>query len=366
MIDTKTDFFKTKNNFQKYKGVESECILSYKSEKNPFITVVIPTYKRVDTLKLSINSVLNQNNIENINYEILVIDNDNNFESETELLIKSYKQLPIRYYKNMENIGQVGNWNRGIELSRSEWIVLLHDDDLLEPNYFVEIIKLLTLNKNIQGLGTIYKLFNHDSEILHTDTWDLNYNKKNSLVKKNKVKGIIKNILLIIRKSRKKLGRGKLYKLKLIDYYFECGYNAPIGTLYKKSNVIELGGFDDQFFPISDQVFHINYLLTYGFYIFSLELSLRGIGFNEALLKKWRIGFIENGYFLRKAIKNKLKIHFWGEWWIQIDLLYQARVNYDLEMSDIRRNFLNIKYDKPFYKFLYLLIYRSYNLIKKY
>lgn len=70
---------------------------------------------------------------------------DNNPERgcETEKLMMSYSNNPmISYYKNADNLGMVGNWNRLFTLAKGKYVVMLHDDDLLLPTFLSECVKL--------------------------------------------------------------------------------------------------------------------------------------------------------------------------------------------------------------------------------
>ena len=53
------------------------------------------------------------------------------------------KEGRISYYKNKENLGMFGNWNRCLELARGEWVCILHSDDKIMPNYIEEMSKVV-------------------------------------------------------------------------------------------------------------------------------------------------------------------------------------------------------------------------------
>ena len=134
----KENYLKLKNhidNFEKIKHVKSALLSGTKNEKQPLITVIIPTYKREDCLKEAIESVLNhKSNFDD--YNILVVDDSADFSSEnkTRQLIESINSDKILYYINEHNLGQAGCWNRGFELADGKYAALLHDDDLLSSN----------------------------------------------------------------------------------------------------------------------------------------------------------------------------------------------------------------------------------------
>ena len=65
----------------------------------------------------------------------MVVDNNPERECETEQLLREYKAIPnLFYYKNTENVGMTGNWNKLFELSQTNFVVMLHDDDLINPS----------------------------------------------------------------------------------------------------------------------------------------------------------------------------------------------------------------------------------------
>ena len=121
--------------------IKSKCLKKASIEGDILLSVFIPTYKRKDFLREAIDSAINQQD-PGINYEIVVVSND----PETDLsdIINDYSNINnISFYANEENIQWVGNWNRGLLLSKGKYMTLLHDDDLLKPNYVHEMGKIL-------------------------------------------------------------------------------------------------------------------------------------------------------------------------------------------------------------------------------
>lgn len=120
------------------------------SEEAPNYCFVLPTYKRADLLKYAIQSILNQKGLED--YEILVVDDCPDRNDETErLMMSDFNLQNIAYYKHEKNLGQPGNWNKCFELSRTEWLIMLHDDDMLFPDFFCVLKQLQILYGNSVG-----------------------------------------------------------------------------------------------------------------------------------------------------------------------------------------------------------------------
>ncbi len=102
-------------------------------KKRPFFSVIIPLYNRKDFMLECLASVLAQWQGEE-EMEILVMDNASDpplFE-----LVNAIGGGIVRYYLNSENIGPRRNFNRGIALSRGEWIHLMPEDESVLPGYY--------------------------------------------------------------------------------------------------------------------------------------------------------------------------------------------------------------------------------------
>ncbi len=114
--------------------IPSICIFDNLATGGPRFGFVVPTYRRADLLQYALNSILQQDTA--VTFEILVVDDNPVRNDETEQLMTSlYNRPGIAYYKNSQNLRQEGNWNKLFELVRTEWVIMLHDDDMLYPDY---------------------------------------------------------------------------------------------------------------------------------------------------------------------------------------------------------------------------------------
>jgi len=95
-----------------------------KSNK-PLISVVLPTYKRVENLKEAIESVLNQSYK---NLELIIIDDtpDNTVFD----IISTINDSRIIYIKNRERLGFVKSLNKGASLAKGKYIARIDADDI--------------------------------------------------------------------------------------------------------------------------------------------------------------------------------------------------------------------------------------------
>jgi glycosyltransferase involved in cell wall biosynthesis len=112
---------------------------------NPRVTFVVPCYKLAGFLPTCVNSILRQSFSD---FEILIMDDcspDNTAE-----VAQSFSDSRIRHVRNDPNLGHLRNYNRGIELSRGDYIWLISADDYLRSNLVLQrYVELLDNNRNI-------------------------------------------------------------------------------------------------------------------------------------------------------------------------------------------------------------------------
>lgn len=94
-------------------------------QNEPLVSVIIPTYNRGRLILDSINSVLNQTYK---NIELIVVDDCST--DDTEKTVKSIDDSRIKYIKLEKNLGACVARNKGIEISRGEFIAFNDSDDL--------------------------------------------------------------------------------------------------------------------------------------------------------------------------------------------------------------------------------------------
>jgi len=141
-----------------------KVLRNYSSSSSPLITIVIPTYNRLDLLKHCINSVLNQSYR---NIEIIIIDDGsddnriNHFFSE--LLNKTNNIRIIR----QGNLGPGAARNEGVRHANGDYLVFLDDDDLLHSDYVFTCIKI-ALRTGVKCIIPAIQRFNHNDTI---DFW---------------------------------------------------------------------------------------------------------------------------------------------------------------------------------------------------
>ena len=105
-----------------------------RDQKQPLLSICVPTRNRVDLLERTLRSLMTEAH----DVEIIVTDNSegNDTKHAVEQLFEGYTGV-WRYHKNnfphdMSGLDKmVGNFNMGVQLARGRYIFILHDDDYL-------------------------------------------------------------------------------------------------------------------------------------------------------------------------------------------------------------------------------------------
>lgn len=107
--------------------------------KPAFISVVIPTFKRLKRLISAVYSVKGQSFKD---WELVISDDEfSSGETWYWLQEEAKHDTRIKPVKNLSQKGQVGNTNYGISQANGHYIKILHDDDLLLPTCLEEFKK---------------------------------------------------------------------------------------------------------------------------------------------------------------------------------------------------------------------------------
>lgn len=94
------------------------------------LTIAIPVCERVDFFREALESALNQT----LPVNIMVLDNAST-KTDFKALVEAYNSPRITYYRNPTNLGPHGNFNQCIKLCPTPYVLILHDDDVLELDY---------------------------------------------------------------------------------------------------------------------------------------------------------------------------------------------------------------------------------------
>jgi glycosyltransferase involved in cell wall biosynthesis len=108
--------------------------------KRPLWSVMIPAYNCIGYLQETLNSVLIQDPGLDI-MQIVVVD-DCSTDGDVFALVQATGKGRIEYFQQEKNVGSLRNFETCINLSRGQWVHILHGDDRLVPGFYAEIALL--------------------------------------------------------------------------------------------------------------------------------------------------------------------------------------------------------------------------------
>ena len=280
--------------FKKTKDVKSIFLYGDKKYiKDPFLTVLIPTYKREYLLNQALKSVLTQWHTD-FSWDILVLDNEpyDGKDNRTYKLIKKINNKRILYYRNTQNIRPGDNFNRGILLSRGKWVMMLHDDDLLIANAVMRMGKLIKAYEKIgdKPLGNIV-----------ARRIQFSYNEKYDRINDIDIR-LFNNYYTNLPVNY------NLYKLthKIIWFTSHIGGDVPSnGTTYNKEAVIKTGGFNEDYGISGDLILSYSMENNYSVYSTTMPFGFYRWGNNSMMKIESTHRTIKDGFDFREYVYSK-------------------------------------------------------------
>ena len=119
----------------------------------PLVSVIMPYYKKIDFVKNSINSVLNQSFQ---NFELILIYDDTNL-ADLEIIENEFKNnSKLKIIKNNKNFGAGISRNIGISKSSGEIIAFIDSDDFWLQQKLEKQLNFMNLN-NLDFIFCNYK-----------------------------------------------------------------------------------------------------------------------------------------------------------------------------------------------------------------
>lgn len=137
-------------------------------EPLPLVSCVIPSYKRSDSLKRAISSVLAQTYK---NIEVLVVDDNTSgdeYSNALRKIIGEYKDDPrVQLVLQEKHINGAEARNEGVRHSSGTLIAFLDDDDEWLPSKIEKQVQILNTNLDIDGVSCLYNEF-ANGELFHS------------------------------------------------------------------------------------------------------------------------------------------------------------------------------------------------------
>lgn len=138
---------------------------------NNLVSCIIPSYKRTDTLKRAIESILNQTYI---NIEVLVVDDNVEGDKYSIILRKivdSYKvDGRVFLVTQPKHINGAEARNAGVRAANGEYVAFLDDDDEWLPTKLEKQMSILETYQDFAGVAGGATLWEGNKEILNYES----------------------------------------------------------------------------------------------------------------------------------------------------------------------------------------------------
>lgn len=201
------------------------------NNENPLITIGIPLYNMVDSVCACVESCLRQTYT---NIEILIVD-DGSTDGAVELVTNKFRDDRITIYRRDKNGGVCLAMRDIVEHSRGEYICFMDADDLMMPNRVEKQIEAIKDKERLVGKGMVACFC-----------------------------GSVVN----------DVNRGKKYKIDPNNLFLNTRFSFGGGTghsMYRRSDLLDLGNFDVRFSRSSDTAMCLKFLMSGGRYVMLQE-----------------------------------------------------------------------------------------------
>ena len=180
--------------------------------KSPRISVVIPVYNGEPFIAATIESVLAQRCAD---FELVIMDNVST--DRTCEVVRGFADPRVRLCESQQHVGPGANFNRALGQARGEFVKLLPADDILYPSCLQQQLDVLAdpQNAGIVMVSCLRDVIDEQGRLVHRP--------------KAKLQGRVAGIQAIRRNIR-------------------SGANIvgePLAVLMRRSDLEQIGGFDD-------------------------------------------------------------------------------------------------------------------------
>ncbi|MGL5000441.1 MAG: glycosyltransferase family 2 protein [Cetobacterium sp.] len=192
-------------------------------------SIIIVNYNTLNLTRNTINSILEKT--ENLNYEIILVDNDSKDGSKEFFKNKYENRNKIKFIESGSNLGFGKANNLGLRYSAGKYVFFLNSDTLLIDNSIKILFDFMEKNSEVGVCGA--NLYDENMNPVHSyDT---------------KIPGIFYDLKAFSKNIYSKITNKRLdfnYSEKII----EVGYITGADMFVRKKVLDEVGGFDPDFF----------------------------------------------------------------------------------------------------------------------
>jgi len=118
----------------------------------PYFSIVVPTLNRCDTLKYTLDTIIDQNYEA---FELIVSDNCSSDETEEIVKAAQEKRANVRYIKPPRTLSMSRHWEFALSHAQGEYVAFVGDDDGMVPNALPKAHAILAQFKQPEALASL-------------------------------------------------------------------------------------------------------------------------------------------------------------------------------------------------------------------
>lgn len=328
-------------------NIESEIVYGHPRYEKVDLSIVIPTYKRSEYLKKTIDSVRNQAGLDKIKCEVIVVSNDSDFKVDDIIDLLCDDLFVV--YRNKKNLGMVGNMNRCAKLAHGKYISYIQDDDILLDGY-LDSIALLINNGTLSNIDCLIpnRYYYYDVE-----------NSKSVFGKQAYKKERKKDVLgKIISFGKTTEVFQKVTMQDCANTWFNCYNGGPTcGMLFKRESLLSTEGFSKEYPYAFDFVFFIDFSDKYNVVLYNKYLAVYRMTDSASNRPDVQKDFYKSDIYLLNKTLNSSK--FVSDFRDEI-----ARFSYENKSPEARAIIEPVPYVKNDVKYTVFRMLRFYNLMR--
>lgn len=183
-------------------------------ENRKKVTVVLPTYNAEPYLREALESILAQTHD---NFELIVVDDGSTDRTPSILGDYAERDDRIRIF-SIEHGGACAALNRGLEVAETEWVAIMHADDVMEPHRLERQLAFVDTHPTVAVASSLVYVINGEGERIGLSTTELSEpGTAQQMVRENEI----------------------------------IGFHHPAAML-RRSVALEVGGYRQAFWPCED------------------------------------------------------------------------------------------------------------------
>ena len=279
--------------------VPSDEMIAIDGNGVPTLSIVIPTFQRPAFLAEAVKSAMAQDH--GGLFEVVVIDDDPLSDGHERLraAMPDVGAAGFRYLRNRRNLGMYPNINRCVSAARGSWLTILHDDDLLDPDFARRMFRQLAARPDLDGLVCRKRLRDHRA-VPFTERG---------------AKRAARRLLDLCRFRGRAVRRITARKL-----FWGCIVGNTVGFLCRTADVRNLGGFLPEEHPSSDYFFYARFAERFALAETCNVLATIRIADNSLMRPETQLACLRRGYELQQAYVGTVA----PRWWRRVSPLLMA------------------------------------------